>query len=182
MHSTHSASPVDATALLGHELHSEVVRHFIQRTGASRDDVERQLLECLRYLYLISRHRQRLSGLFLPVEQQIDEVWHYLILQTREYRTLCEERLPGGFFIEHRSCPYSDYGQAPSREELIEQSLRWLPLYRQAFGPFDEAALRHWTMPRFLRDELGFSLTEIAEVVDDTDDTRVVPLEAGQSR
>ncbi|WGS54557.1 hypothetical protein LFL96_26470 [Paraburkholderia sp. D15] len=164
MLSTHSASAVDANALLGRELHSEVIRHFTRHPSASPDDAERQLLECLRYLYLISRHRERLSGLFLPVEQQIDEVWHYLILQTREYRTLCEERLPGGFFIEHRSCPYSDYRQTPSREELIEQALRWLPLYRESFGPFDEAALRHWTMPRFLRDELGFSLADIAGV------------------
>jgi hypothetical protein len=166
MHSTLSAPAVDAKILLGHDLHSEVILYFIKRTGSSSDYVERQLTECLRYLYLVSKHRDRLSGLFLPVEQQIDEIWHYLILQTREYRTLCEERLPGGFFIEHRSCPYATYQQEPSREQLIEQSLRWLPLYRESFGPFDEGALPHWTMPRFLRDEMGLSLSDIAQLED----------------
>jgi hypothetical protein len=164
MHSTHSAPAVDAKALLGHELYSEVIVYFTQHTAAPSGYVERQLVECLRYLYLVSKHRDQLGGLFLPVEQQIDEIWHYLILQTREYRTLCEERLPSRFFIEHRSCPYATYQQEPSREQLIEQSLRWLPLYRQSFGPFDEGALPHWTMPRFLRDEMGLSLSDIAQI------------------
>lgn len=164
MHSTHPAPVIDAKTLLGEELYSEVILYFTNRTDSPLDHVERQLVECLRYLYLVSKHREQLSGLFLPVEQQIDEIWHYLILQTREYRTLCEERLPGGFFIEHRSCPYATYQQEPSREQLIEQSLRWLPLYRETFGPFDEGALPHWTMPRFLRDEMGLSLSEIAQL------------------
>jgi hypothetical protein len=164
MISTLSASVVDTRILLGDELHSEVIQYFIQRTGSSSGYVERQVTECMRYLYLVSKHREQLSGLFLPVEQPIDEIWHYLILQTREYRTLCEERLPGGFFIEHRSCPYATYQQEPSREQLIEQSLRWLPLYRESFGPFDKAALPHWTMPRFLHGEMGLSLSDIAQL------------------
>lgn len=164
MHSKLSVPAVDAKTLLGEELHSEVALYFVKRTGSPLSYVERQLVECLRYLYLVSKHRDQLCGLFLPVDQPIDEIWHYLILQTREYRTLCEERLPGGFFIEHRSCPYASYQQEPSREQLIEQALRWLPLYRESFGPFDEAALPHWTMPRFLRDEMGLSLSDIAKL------------------
>jgi hypothetical protein len=164
MHPTHSAPAIDAKILLGPDLHSEVIQYFTKRTGLSSEYVAQQITACLRYLYLVSKHPAQLSGLFLPVEQQIDEIWHYLILQTREYRTLCEERLPGGFFIEHRSCPYATYQQEPSRAQLIEQSLRWLPLYQASFGPFDEAALPHWTMPRFLRDEMGLSLADIAQL------------------
>lgn len=152
----------DLTALLGDALHSEVVEHFAEKTDAPREFVERQVVECLRYLYLVSRHRDRLSGLFLPVEQDIDEIWHYLILQTREYRTLCEERLPGGFFIEHRSIAYENYQQEPGREQALEEALRWIPLYCQEFGPFDEGALPHWTIVRFLHAQMGLSLTDIA--------------------
>ncbi|MBB5121750.1 hypothetical protein FHS36_005219 [Streptomyces eurocidicus] len=111
---------------------------------------------------LVSRHREELSGLFLPVEQDIDEIWHYLILQTREYRELCEERLPGGFFVHHRSIGYEDYQKEPGRERAIEEALRWIPLYCAAFGPFDEGALTHWTIVRFLHRQLDMPLEEIS--------------------
>ncbi|MYW64234.1 hypothetical protein GTY65_09130 [Streptomyces sp. SID8379] len=152
----------DLTALIGDELHAEVVAYFVERTGAAPDFVTRQVTECLRYLYLVSRHRDRLGGLFLPVEQDIDEIWHYLILQTREYRTLCEQRLPGGYFIEHRSIAYEAYQQEPGRERAIDEALRWIPLYVREFGPFDEGALPHWTIVRFLHEELGMPLADIA--------------------
>ncbi|WP_437963838.1 hypothetical protein WMF04_29430 [Sorangium sp. So ce260] len=150
-------------ALLDDAFFSGVVRHFVRTTGEEAAFVERQVIECLRYLYLVSRYPERLAGLFLPVEQAIDEVWHYLILQTREYRALCEEGLPGGFFIHHRSLPYEDYQETqPSREQSLEEALRWLPLYREEFGPFDAGALPHWTMVRFLNERLGLSLDAIA--------------------
>lgn len=155
----------DLQALLGEALYVETIQTFVAKTGSSAAYVEQQLIECLRYLYLISAYPEQLSGLFLPVEQPIDEIWHYLILQTREYRQLCETRLPGRFFIEHRSLPYGEYQQtAVSREQLIEQALRWLPLYRDSFGPFDAHALPHWTMARFLHDDMGLSLAELAEL------------------
>ncbi|MFF9896793.1 hypothetical protein [Streptomyces longispororuber] len=156
------ASAADPASLLGDALHTEVVEHFTATTGAPREYVERQVTECLRYLYLVSLHPDRLSGLFLPVEQEIDEIWHYLILQTREYRDLCEHRLPGGFFVEHRSIAYDEYQREPGRERAVEQALRWIPLYVRAFGPFDEGALPHWTIVRFLHERLDMSLAEIS--------------------
>ncbi|WP_206302910.1 hypothetical protein [Streptomyces sp. WAC 01529] len=160
---TPDAAAPTAEALLGEALHEEVVRHFAEKPGAPEAaHVRHQVRECLRYLYLVSRHPDRLGGLFLPVEQDIDEIWHYLILQTREYRELCEERLPGGHFIHHRSLSYDAYQEDPGRETAAEEALRWIPLYTAAFGPFDEDALPHWTVVRFLHEELGLSLAEIA--------------------
>jgi hypothetical protein len=157
-----------AEELLGPALHEEVVRHFTAEPDApSASVVRHQVRECLRYLYLVSRHPDRLGGLFLPVEQDIDEIWHYLILQTREYRDLCERRLPGGHFIHHRSISYDAYQKAPGREAVAEEALRWIPLYTAAFGPFDADALPHWTIVRFLHDELGMSLQEIATLAGD---------------
>ncbi|MEW1658630.1 hypothetical protein ACFU7T_02640 [Streptomyces sp. NPDC057555] len=155
-------SAEDLHDLLGRPLHAEVLAHFVQQTGASEEFVARQITECLRYLYLVSRHRDRLAGLFLPVEQDIDEIWHYLILQTREYRALCEERLPGRYFIEHRSIGYEAYQQEPGREQALDEALRWIPLYCREFGPFDEGALPHWTIIRFLHQRMGLSLAEIS--------------------
>ncbi|OYP10611.1 hypothetical protein CFC35_40065 [Streptomyces sp. FBKL.4005] len=157
-----------AEDLLGPALHEEVVAHFTAEVGApSEATVRHRVRECLRYLYLVSRHPDRLGGLFLPVEQDIDEIWHYLILQTREYRDLCENRLPGGHFIHHRSISYDAYQEAPGREAVAEEALRWIPLYTAAFGPFDADALPHWTIVRFLHQELGMSLEEIAALSED---------------
>ncbi|BDM68998.1 hypothetical protein HEK616_24850 [Streptomyces nigrescens] len=160
-----SRPPLSADALrelLGEALHTEVLDHFAARSEAPREFVARQVTECLRYLFLVSRYRDRLGGLFLPVEQDIDEIWHYLILQTREYRALCEQRLPGRYFIEHRSIAYEDYQQEPGREQVLEEALRWIPLYCAEFGPFDEGALPHWTIVRFLHEQLGMPLADIA--------------------
>ncbi|WP_093804107.1 hypothetical protein [Streptomyces sp. Wb2n-11] len=170
----------DVETLLGQDLHDEVVRHFTAKPDAPSSSVVRhQVRECLRYLYLLSRHPDRLGGLFLPVEQDIDEIWHYLILQTREYRDLCEHRLPGGHFIHHRSISYDAYQEAPGRETAVEEALRWIPLYTVAFGPFDADALPHWTIVRFLHDELGMSLEAIAALADDarTPDGTTAPVE-----
>ncbi|WP_251096418.1 hypothetical protein [Streptomyces sp. Caat 7-52] len=156
-----------AEQLLGPGLHDEVVRHFTAKPDApSETTVRHRVRECLRYLYLVSRHPDRLGGLFLPVEQDLDEIWHYLILQTRQYRELCEHRLPGGHFIHHRSISYDAYQEAPGRETAAEEALRWIPLYTAAFGPFDEDALPHWTIVRFLHDEFGLALPELAALTD----------------
>ncbi|MEU3625153.1 hypothetical protein [Amycolatopsis coloradensis] len=156
-------SESDLRSLLGEPLYAEVVEYFTVKTGEPVEYVERQTLECLRYLYLVSAHQDELAGLFLPVEQEIDEIWHYLILQTSEYREVCG-RLPGRFFIEHRSISYGEYQEEPPREQAAAEALRWIPLYISEFGPFDEGALPHWTMVRFLVEELGMSLEQIAEL------------------
>ncbi|MER6988354.1 hypothetical protein ABT337_01235 [Saccharopolyspora hirsuta] len=158
-----SVSPAELRALLGEELHDEVVAHFAAKTDHPVDFVERQVLECLRYLYLVSAHQDELAGTFLPVEQEIDEIWHYLILQTREYREFCA-RLPGGFFIEHRSISYTEYAEEAPREQTAAEALRWIPLYQAAFGPYDEGALPHWTMVRFLHEQLDMPMAQIAEL------------------
>ncbi|MGW2543610.1 hypothetical protein ACWC5I_22730 [Kitasatospora sp. NPDC001574] len=152
----------DLKALLGDVLHAEAVAYTADRTGVTPAEAERQVTECLRYLYLVSRYREELAGLFLPVEQDIDEIWHYLILQTREYRVLCEERLPGGFFINHRSIAYEAYQEDPGRERAAEEALRWIPLYCREFGPFDEGTPAHWTIVRYLHEDMEMSLEEIS--------------------
>ncbi|WP_197419583.1 hypothetical protein [Burkholderia sp. TSV86] len=159
-----AVSAVALTSLLDEKLYREVVRYAARQSGQNESRAEHAVIECLRYLYLISAYPKQLGGLFLPVEQSIDEIWHYLILQTREYRALCETSLPGRFFIEHRSLPYEEYRQSPSREQVIEEALRWLPLYRNTFGPFDKHSAPHWTMVRFLHEQMGLSLVQIANL------------------
>lgn len=71
---------------------------------------------------------------------------------------------PGRFFINHRSIAYENYQEEPGREQALEEALRWIPLYCREFGPFDAGALPHWTMVRFLHEQMGISLTDIADL------------------
>lgn len=148
--------------LIGDELFNEISQYMAIQTHSL--SAEHQVLECLRFLYLISAYPEKLSGLFIPVEQSIDNVWHYLILQTKEYRDFCETKLPGRFFIEHRSMPYDQYGQQPTREQMVEEALRWLPLYITTFGPFNHNSAPYWTMARFLREKMDMSLDQINDL------------------
>ena len=150
-------------SLLSQDMFDEVVLYTSRQNSLSLIDAEHLLIECLKYLYLTSAFPDKLGGLFLPVVQHVDDVWHYLILQTREYRSLCEKRLPGHYFIEHRAMPYEKYGRdrEPEREKMIEESLRWLALYQKTFGGFARESARHWTMVRYLHEQLGMSLDDI---------------------
>lgn len=148
-------------ALIGDEIYAEALDYTLREAGGTEAEAEQRVIECLRFLYLVSAFPQQLGGLFIPVEQTIDDVWHYLILQTREYRAFCEQKLPGQFYIEHRSMPYGQYVQEPAREQQVVEALRWLPLYRATFGEFDEYSAPYWTMVRFLREQMAMSLSHI---------------------
>lgn len=156
-------------ALIGDEIYAEALDYTLREAGGTEAQAEQRVIECLRFLYLVSAFPQQLGGLFIPVEQAIDDVWHYLILQTREYRAFCQQKLPGKFYIEHRSMPYGQYVQEPARERQVGEALRWLPLYRTIFGEFDEHSAPYWTMVRFLREQMAMSLSQINVLTGETD-------------
>nr|WP_226352163.1 hypothetical protein [Pseudonocardia sp. ICBG601] len=155
-------SPPDDVLFLG-DLHQETVTYTQHHNQVSAETAVGQTREAFRYLYLVSTFREELAGLFLPVIQDVDEVWHYWILQTREYAEFCE-RLPGSFFIHHRSIGYSEFSTEPTREELAEQALRWIPLYTRCFGVIDETTADCWKIVKFLIDVTGLPPGQIAEL------------------
>ncbi|WP_049797306.1 hypothetical protein [Kribbella flavida] len=88
--------------------------------------------ECLRFLVIASEAGQR----FFPLSKAVDEVWHELITETRDYQQLCAE-LPTGRFLHHAGITLSEYA-------------------------VDRA--RHWVICTFLREELGMTLAEINQL------------------
>lgn len=136
----------------------------------TRVELETQVIECLKYLYLLSKYPNRFLGNFLPVEQLLDEIWHYLIIQTDEYKTLCESKLPGKFFIHHRSLPFEEYQQQHSsqqnlsRESIIKEFLSWIPSYCQEFGSFSNNAIPFWTITRYLSTQFNMTNLDISNL------------------
>jgi len=119
--------------------------------------------ECMKYLILASIKGK--NGFYIPVDMDIDEVWHECILQTREYDALCKS-LPGKSFIHHASANggYGSYIESVGNEEAITEQLWWLENYCRYFGGFTEIGAGHWSIVKFLRDELGLSLEEINRI------------------
>lgn len=100
---------------------------------------------------------------FIPVNSDVDEIWHEFILQTNEYERFCKEILPGKRFIHHGSIGLSDYGSRESlgSEDLYRHCFEWLGLYAIHFGEFNSRQLKVWTALEFLTTEVNLSLDEI---------------------
>ncbi|HVE45002.1 MAG TPA: hypothetical protein VNC84_07745 [Gammaproteobacteria bacterium] len=116
-----------------------------------------QLEEFLKFLYIVSIDG---PGAFIPVNAEIDAIWHEYILQTREYEQLCL-LLPNKVFVHHQSATLAGYTETADRESVLKRMLQWLPRYYQHFGPFTEKTAQYWTMVQFLSQEFHFSLEEI---------------------
>ena len=113
--------------------------------------------ECLRFLYLSSFTTGN-----IPVNQKIDDIWHWLILETKAYAELCH-KLPGKKFIHHSSDDmYSAETVIDSAKES-KRNLEWLVSYVANFGPFLEPAVQYWTYARALMSHLHLNLFQFNE-------------------
>lgn len=125
-------------------------------TDRPQDEIKRQVEELMKFLVIRSEGKSS----FIPLSQDVDDVWHEFILQTKSYRSLCDS-LPGKVFIDHESLGMEEYVKRHGQEALVEEMLSWLPEYVQRFGDFDEDIAGYWTACRFLQTEMGMSLDEI---------------------
>jgi hypothetical protein len=102
-----------------------------------------KIAELLKYLYLASISDDDGPILF---SREVDDVWHYWILQTRQYRTLCLA-LPGRRFLNHSSDDYpstgAEFDQIPATA-LQNRALQYFCNYYATFGGFTETSARAW--------------------------------------
>jgi hypothetical protein len=115
-----------------------------------------QLVECLKYLAIVSMT----PGRRIPVTPDVDVVWHELLLQTSQYRSLCRS-FPGGGFLDHESIDPESYNERVGDHAFVTEWLQWVPDYVQSFGDFTEQTAQHWNVVRFLTDEIGLSLDDV---------------------
>ena len=122
-------------------------------------ELEIQIEECLKFLTIASE----LPESFFPLTKEVDEVWHELISETREYRRLCSE-LPGQRFLHHSAATLTEYAAQRGKKAVVEQLLAWIPSYVSRFGDFTEERAELWMICNFLRRELGLSLDQINQL------------------
>jgi hypothetical protein len=125
-------------------------------SGRTEHELRIQTEECLKFLIIASEN----EPVFIPLTQDVDDVWHELILQTHFYAQLCA-RLPGGKFIHHQSLELRDYAEGDTNPDLLEELLFWLPAYVGRFGEFTEERARYWSIVHYLRDRHGITLDAV---------------------
>jgi hypothetical protein len=98
----------------------------------------------------------------IPVSQEIDDIWHLWILETRAYSRLCAS-LEGRKFIHHSSDVYAACGGegAEARANSLEQDVAVLANYVRNYGPFEADRVRYWPLAARLVESGGMSLDQL---------------------
>jgi len=101
---------------------------------------------------------------FIPIVTAVDQVWHFLLLQTRQYAALCEAIAPGRF-LHHETFSYDSHiAEVSSVEQLMQEDLSWIASYVHSFGGFDDQTVRFWRVPLTLMNQLGWRVERVNEL------------------
>lgn len=98
----------------------------------------------------------------LPGSTDMDRVWHYFILETREYQRLCAKIRPGSFF-HHSGAAKDDHKSTLTKEELLEEQLTFLASYLATFGEFTDDTAPCWAVAQELMRRNGWTVAELNE-------------------
>ena len=127
--------------LLGYR-HEGVVNRFARLHGVSRERSEALFVETLKWLWLARRAREAAPpGLVLSIHPEIrgiDEMWHVLLLFTRDYTALCHAHLGG--FVHHDPAPDGPREAVDAAVFAAELGA----LYGFVHDELGEATLRAW--------------------------------------
>jgi hypothetical protein len=99
----------------------------------------------------------------IPVSREIDEIWHYWILQTQEYEALCLT-LPGGTFIHHTSNDYTEcFDRDIGKRDNLPLDVKMLATYVANYGPFEECRVKYWLLASYLVEKCGWPIQDLNE-------------------
>lgn len=126
-------------AALIKKLFSKFSNHPAERVACALEEV-------IRYLQLSAASPKTI---FFPGDKLMDDLWHALIVETAEYRRLCDQIRPG-CFIDHSGMIFDDYLRRKTTAEIHEEQLSWLASYVSVFGPISDAAFRHLVLAQSL--------------------------------
>lgn len=113
--------------------------------------------EALKFLNMAAHCRGS-----IPVNQEIDDVWHLWILETKQYQALCSA-LTGRTFLHHSSHVYADCADEPpaSHDNDLSEDVAMLATYVRNYGPFAPDRVRYWLLAAHLVERCGWPLDEL---------------------
>jgi hypothetical protein len=121
------------------------------------DEVSRRVEETLKFLNMATYFHGN-----IPVTKEIDDVWHYWILETREYSRLCS-RLQGQEFIHHSSNVYLNFGDEQDRPtpDPLEEEAAVLCSYVLNYGRFEKDRVKYWVFADYLVEKCGWTVDQL---------------------
>jgi hypothetical protein len=97
----------------------------------------------------------------IPVSRDIDEIWHYWILQTQDYEALCLS-LPEGKFIHHTSNDYIEYfDEDIGKHDNLPLDVKMLATYVANYGPIEKSRVKYWLLASHLVEKCGWDVQEL---------------------
>ena len=143
-------------ALLRRFVSPQMMSYFqLKMPELSRDVLTRRVCELLKFLILV-----RFSPGRILFGKEVDEIWHFWILQTRQYAELCR-KLPGKSFRHHSSTTYEQCLASPPQQdvgEAVERIVSFFISYYRNFGPLAEDHIECWPTLRQVMQEAGWDL------------------------
>jgi hypothetical protein len=135
------------------------MRHYFEKKLApvSPAEVQVRVEEALKFLNIaVFCHGS------IPVSKEIDEIWHYWILETQEYKKLCRA-LQGGKFLHHRSNAYTEYfdKDIATRGNDLKHQVAMLSNYLLNYGPFKKDRVKYWLLAAHLVEKCGWSVRQL---------------------
>lgn len=147
---------VTVSELLGNQA---VLRIASQFSKIPHKKLETAARELLRSLYLAAYAP---GSIFLPGNALMDDLWHSLILETAEYRDLCDRLRPGSF-MHHKGISFSDYVGSRTAESMQEEECSWLASYVSNFGPIAEDSFEVLQTAQSLASRMNSNLAQLNE-------------------
>ena len=158
-------------------LDDQLLGYFAKKMEMPGDKVEVIVDEFLKYMLLADAKGEG----SVPISQEVDDIWHFWILETSRYFQLCSV-LPDGSYVHHTSEDYQsltpdaeplpaptlvedvDEGFVEEPGEMLEEEpMLWLASYVANFGGFSKMALEFWPYAASLFKQSGHSLEEFNE-------------------
>jgi hypothetical protein len=135
---------------------SAQLKHYFDKKLAPlpSNEVDIRIEETLKFLNMATY----ITG-NIPVSKEIDELWHYWILETQEYRKLCV-KLHGGKFLHHTSNDYQEYADPDVADRGIdlEQEVAILSAYVLNYGSFALERVKYWPLAERLMRQRGWDI------------------------
>lgn len=91
------------------------IEYYMRDYGLSRETAEEHFAEVVKYLCLVTSYDDE----SLTPSDQLDEVWHAFLIQTREYAEF-SARL--GRFVHHNTMPSPQFGAYDRALELYQDN------------------------------------------------------------